>query len=49
MAAEVQVSAKDVEVGEISPDGQPILTAVAPGDGAQPVTLVQDWTSALKK
>ena len=70
MATEVQVSAKNVEVGqvhtlitilspdpssaagypyEISPDGQRILTVVAPADGAQPVTLVQNWTSALKK
>jgi len=35
---------------EVSADGQRILTSIPVGDGAiQPVTLVQNWTSALKK
>jgi hypothetical protein len=35
---------------EISADGQRILTSIPVGDGAtQPVTLVQNWTAALKK
>jgi Tol biopolymer transport system component len=35
---------------EISADGQRILTSVPAGDRAiQPVTLVQNWTGALKK
>jgi hypothetical protein len=35
---------------EVSADGQKILTSIPAGDGAtQPVTLVQDWTDALKK
>ncbi len=35
---------------EVSADGQRILTAIPAGDGTiQPVTLVQNWTGALKK
>jgi serine/threonine protein kinase len=35
---------------EVSPDGQRILTLIPAGDGTtQPVTLVQNWTGALKK
>jgi Tol biopolymer transport system component len=35
---------------EVSADGQRILTSIPAGDGAiQPVTLVQNWTGALKK
>jgi eukaryotic-like serine/threonine-protein kinase len=35
---------------EVSVDGQRILTSIPSGDGAtQPVTLVQNWTDALKK
>jgi hypothetical protein len=35
---------------EVSPDGQRILTLIPAGDGtSQLVTLVQNWTGALKK
>ncbi len=34
---------------EVSPDGQRILAAVPVGPPPEPITLVQNWTAALKK